>query len=604
MEGDAVNDSVKDMVNTAANAEPENVTSFPYGGGRFEILDNGVFFIAKDNDGIDKAPFRVCSRLNVLAQTRNDKQKGWGRYTEWQDNDGHLHKWSIPLALLSGDGVEVFKELADRGLTIPPVKKARDLLAAYIQSCPIPARALCVDRLGWYRGRFVMPDQIIGQANGQTENRERIVFQSSHAIEPAFSVSGTPEQWRENVAAYAAGNSRLLFAVSAAFAGALLDVADGESGGFHLHGDSSTGKSTAQLMAAGVWGKPKEYKRSWRATGNGLEGAAMIHNDGILILDEIKECNPHEISDTVYMLGNGQGKTRAKASGDAKKAADWNLIFLSSGEKTLSDITAEAGQRPNAGAEVRFAEIPADAGAGYGLFENIHGCKDSREFAETFLPERFNKYYGAAGVEFLRLLVEKRGEMENQIKTAVNNFVAELQIERASWQASRVARRFGLVAVAGELATDFGITGWSPGAAKEAAKTCFRAWLENFGTGDREKAQLLSQVKAFFEAHGTSRFQDMTTPNDKIINRAGFYKTEGGLGIETERKYYVYPEAFKEICKGFNSKTATKILIAAGWLEPGSDGNPTQKPYISTTGERPRLYVFGKKLWEENVPSD
>ena len=76
-------------------------------------------------------------------------------------------------------------------------------------------------------------------------------------------------------------------------------------------------------------------------------------------------------------------------------------------------------------------------------------------------------------MEFLRLLAAKRGELERQVKTAVNNFVAELKLGKASWQASRVAQRFR-------------ITGWRQGEAKEAAVKCFRALMENYGTGDRE----------------------------------------------------------------------------------------------------------------------
>ena len=41
------------------------------------------------------------------------------------------------------------------------------------------------------------------------------------------------------------GNSRMVFALSVAFAGPLIEPAGEDSGGFHLRGVSSTGKSTA-----------------------------------------------------------------------------------------------------------------------------------------------------------------------------------------------------------------------------------------------------------------------------------------------------------------------------------------------------------------------
>ena len=96
------------------------------------------------------------------------------------------------------------------------------------------------------------------------------------------------------MATLAAGNSRLVFALSVAFAGALPALVGEESGGFHFRGASSSGKTTALKVAASVWGHPSEYPRLWRATANGLEGLAALHNDGLLILDELSQIDPHE----------------------------------------------------------------------------------------------------------------------------------------------------------------------------------------------------------------------------------------------------------------------------------------------------------------------
>ncbi len=78
-------------------------------------------------------------------------------------------------------------------------------------------------------------------------------------------------------------------------------------------------------------------------------------------------------------------------------------------------------------------------------------------------------------------------------------------------QASRVLRRFALVATAGELATQAGITGWQQGRAFESVAQCFKAWLGNLGNGENmEETKTLEHIKAFFEANGTSRFEDLT----------------------------------------------------------------------------------------------
>ena len=53
----------------------------------------------------------------------------------------------------------------------------------------------------------------------------------------------------------------------------------------------------------------------------------------------------------------------------------------------------------------------------------------------------------------------------------------QLVPEAALGQVQRVRRRFALVAVAGELASETGITGWPKGEAIDAARAVFNAWL-------------------------------------------------------------------------------------------------------------------------------
>lgn len=45
----------------------------------------------------------------------------------------------------------------------------------------------------------------------------------------------------------------------------------------------------------------------------------------------------------------------------------------------------DAGKRVRPGQEVRLADLPADAGAGYGLFEQLQGHSDGGAFAGALL---------------------------------------------------------------------------------------------------------------------------------------------------------------------------------------------------------------------------
>ena len=104
--------------------------------------------------------------------------------------------------------------------------------------------------------------------------------------------------------------------------------------GFPLKVAVSSGKTTALQVAASVWGGPVHIK-SWRLTDNALESVATLHNDGLLILDEVGQVNARVLSEAAYMLANGQGKAPAPAATAACAAPmSWRLLFLSSGKNS------------------------------------------------------------------------------------------------------------------------------------------------------------------------------------------------------------------------------------------------------------------------------
>ena len=570
---------------------PDLPDVFAFGEGAFIVRSAGVYFQPPDDaKGREQPARRLCDELRVIAQTRDPAGLEWGRLLSWRDPDGQQNRWPAPLELLAGDGAEVRRELARRGLSIAGGRTARELLTAYIQTAPVKTRARCVDRLGWIGGAYVLPDQVIGAADGG----EEVVFQG-RTVEAAHAVAGSVDDWRGTVAALALGNSRLVFTIAAALAGPLLHLVGGEGGGFHLRGRSSSGKSTAIFVGASVWGPPA-FVRPFRATASGLEGVALLHNDGTIFLDEKEECDPRQVGEIVYMLANGRGKARASATGAARPSARWRCLFISTGETSLEAQAATVGRRIAAGQEVRLADIEADAGAGFGAFEHLHGHPSPATFAVA-VRDAAAQHYGAAGVAWLRWLVANRAAATEAGAAVVARFVADAVPAGASGQVVRVARRFGLVAAAGELATRAGVTDWPRGEAMHAAQSCFAAWLAGFGAGDREERAILEQVRAFFEMHGSSRFEDISSDHgQRVPNRAGFYHHPSGP--DSVRTFMVLPGVFRnEVCGGLDFKTAVRVLLARGWLDPEDDRHVAQRRR-TPGGPLTRLYVFTSKVWE------
>jgi uncharacterized protein (DUF927 family) len=574
---------------------------------RFEAGASGIFYRGIDREGNPKEPLWLSAPLDVVAQTRNGESLAWGRLLRWFDNKGVLHSWAMPYELLHTDGTAVRSELGRCGLTMATGRAAHDLLLSYIQAWPVDEFMRCVDRLGWQGEVYITPSATIG------ENTEQVVFQNAHAIEPAFSASGTKEQWRDHVAALARGNTRMIFAICAALSGPLLGPAGAETGGFHFRGPSSTGKTTTMKLGASVWGDPLHYCRSWRTTINGLEALAALHNDGILILDELAQVNPHEAGECAYMLANGVGKTRASRDGTARPAAEWRLVFLSAGEQSLAAMMGQVDRKTTAGQEIRLAEIDIDAGANMGGLESLHDYSSASALIAA-LKDGTSRYYGSVGVAWLHWLVAQLSapadsagtDLASRISDSVQQFVKDHAANDTTGQVERVARRFALVAAAGELATQAGLTGWDAGEAEKAVAKCFASWVDIFGGGTttREVRNLLAQVKTFFELHGNSRFENMDAmEQQRIQQRAGFYR----LRLDPQRSeslddwcrdYYVLPQVFRaEVCKGHDFRDAIKILRTHGWLIPGSDGRHQQKPRLPEIGTT-WVYVIGGKMWE------
>ncbi len=593
-------------------------------GSHFHMNDNGLYYFGKNDAGNDVPPIWICSKFEVTAVTRDAKNEAWGRLLEFDDLDGVHHAWAMPMDLLRGDGTEYRGILLSMGLQISTMTKARNLLTQYIQTANIEARARCVERTGWHERSFVMPNKTIGN-----KQQEKIIFQSAINKESTFKQKGSLIEWQTHISKPCANNSRLVFAISTAFASPLLETTGMESGGVHYRGDSSTGKTTALRVASSVWGGP-DYLQRWRATDNGLESLAAQHSDCLLVLDELSQVDPKAAGEVAYMLANGTGKVRSLRTGAMREASTWRLLFLSSGEAGLTEHMALVGRKPKAGQEVRMLDIPADAGKGYGLFETLYEHKSGAAFSKR-LSEATTQYYGAASVAFLEKLVENLDKANVYIKKLQKRFIEKHLTSEAGGQANRAALRFALIAAAGEIATTWGITGWDKGEAMKATELCFNAWLtQRGGTGNAEEKGMMAQVQRFFELHGESRFSDWERPASdtsqhapKTLNKAGYrkhfdikdidskpvytgeYYSEGDEKKARDTEYFVYVETFRsEICSGYDYRVVQKLLNERGALLRPKSGNAyTRNERLPAEGKqdvyRINSKVFG--LLSENV---
>lgn len=496
--------------------------------------------------GEDYEPVRIAPPLRILGRTKSVGSDNWGTLLQWFDPAGKEHRYALPDDVLQRQGNDWAAALAYQGYSIRRGKS--NAFAVFVQELQTTKFVTCTARVGWHGSAYVMPDTVYGANEGT------LVLQSA-GHEGLYTVAGDEKAWAE-LARLCVGNTRLIFALCAAFAGPLLRLADVEGGGFSFEGGSSCGKTTCLQVAASVWGGPA-HMRPWRATDNGLESVCVLHNDNLLILDEVGQVSANVLSECGYLIANGMGKTRSGKDSALRKSHTWRLLFLSSGEIGFAEKLSEKGLKARAGQEVRFVGIPTDAG----MLSELHALPDAGALSNR-LKELAVQHYGHAGRAFLQWLADNRDDVVKSVGEILTVGVARLCPPDATEQVRRVARRFCLVAYAGKVACDAGVLPedmdvWA------ATVSCFNDWLAvRGGTGAGEDAAILSAVRLFIEQHGASRFQDIDNPAATCINRVGFRRATGS-GIE----YAILPESFKsEVVKGFSERRAARVLTNAGWL--------------------------------------
>lgn len=567
-----------------------------------------------DNDGLyytnpykeDALPIKICDPFTTLGATEDEHGSNCGLYIAWTNqNSGTEHSYSIPRSLIHSNGNEIAATLEGKGLAC--LIAGRKLLLNFISQVKINILLQSTNKTGWHhlnsQALFMMPNGKIIASSSQTKNS--LILQTGNIHQgQLFTQSGSLSDWQEQIGQYLIGNSRLIFFACASLAGSLLEITHIAGGGLHLIGKSQSGKSTALFVAASIWGKGARdgQVRSWRHTGNGLEGIANETSDLCLILDEFGEASAKEIGDIIYMLANGIGKGRANQLGNARSVKTWRSLFLSSGEITLDQKMGEDQRSSKTGQKVRFMEIPADAGANMGLFENIHEFKEAGLFA-SYLQTQSAKFYGIVGLSFIEALCKARQHNEESFKQHLTNSIEQRTQELLSNHTTSkdgairtIAQRCALIEQAGLLAVQYQIFPFDKAIITQSIEQCFKDWItHNPNMQEHEEKQMILHIKHYLETHGANRFIYITfADTDRTPHRVGYKKKNANDVFD----YLILAQNWeKEVCKGFNAKDVARALKKQELLECKETMRPSYKLTIPTMGLT-RIYHIKASIME------
>ena len=522
---------------------------------RFDTDNRGIWWINvrtdKDGDIIEAEPLLLSDPIDIIG-TGQDNDGAYYRIIKFKDKITRQQKTAaLPQAEIA-DG-KCWGRLGFYGLSIESNPTKRRKLADYLQKEGNQTAFTITDRAGWHEDSYIMPS---GETITATDKGPAIIYNGDTSQAKAYQPNGELTDWQQNIARYAAGNSRLCLALGASFAAPLLSLLNEESGGFHLMGDSSDGKTTAAKVALSVWGKPSGSLLSWSGTKIGFSNTAAARNDGLLVLDEIGQASPHVIGDTVYSVMNGINKVQGAKQGGNRALTRWKVMMFSTGEKTPDSILKHHKGDWNAGQAARLPSIRA--AAQYGIYDTLHGFEDGALLSEH-IAQSAEQYHGVAGRLFIRQLLDELEQTKQQATERIAAFMAT--IPELLGQARRVAKRFALAAAALELAAP--VTGLPVGVGMAGVKQCFDEWLEANGAGKHEDRRIIEQAEDFIAQYALgTRFMEWS---DKSTNKnhAGYRKQEG-----EKLELWVIRRVFAdEIAQSFDESKACRVLADNGLLK-------------------------------------
>lgn len=195
-----------------------------------------------------------------------------------------------------------------------------------------------VARVGWTdSGKFVPYDSSV-EFDGAPGFRA--VFES-------FRPHGGREAWFR--AASKARNESMIarIVLAASLASALVKPLHALPFFVHVWGRAGNGKTMLLKLAASVWASPNSsegYIRNFNSTFVGLETAAGFFNSAPLCVDELQVVkNRRDFDDIIYMLSEGQGRSRGSKDGSFQQIKSWQNTIITTGEMPISADNSGAG---------------------------------------------------------------------------------------------------------------------------------------------------------------------------------------------------------------------------------------------------------------------
>ena len=200
----------------------------------------------------------VCKEFQILGRTKNEVGESWGILIEFEDHGGASKEITIPYDMAASNGADAIKLLCNQGLHIDITPSGKASFIKLLSRLSPDQIVTTASKPGFYDGAYLSP---IGEVIGKVD--ETLRLDPSGGADDRV-VRGTLEGWKQEVASKCFDYRTPHWALSlfAGSAGMFLTILDEPTCGVNWSGTSSLGKSTGQMIAAGIWAQSFARKRA------------------------------------------------------------------------------------------------------------------------------------------------------------------------------------------------------------------------------------------------------------------------------------------------------------------------------------------------------
>lgn len=415
---------------------------FPYVRGK----NGGIW---RKNEGEEGADTLVYPYDIYAVKRMRDPNEGMGVLIRMHTPHDGITEFMIPNNQII-EASEVRKQLSFHGVMCP--KKQFD----NIVDCIIRAAMELQDnkkaetmrtQFGWADGdsKFIIGDREIS-VEGTFHSPPSSV---TRAVTDHMAPQGTLEKWKEVFNLYGRpGLEASAFAAATAFGAPLLRFSGQRGGIINLvNTNSGTGKTTILHMANSVWGNPEKLCAKKDDTFNSKVFKLGVFCNLPVCFDEMSNTDPKQLSELAYLITQGTGKDRMKASTNELRLnhTTWQTIALCSSNHSFYEKLEILKDSPQ-GEMMRIVEYSLD-----------YNSAIDTETGKQMFDHQLMENYGHAGEIYARYLIKNAEEVKNLFLTIQNKIDTLLKLTQRErfWSAIAAANITGI-----RIAVHLGLCDW------------------------------------------------------------------------------------------------------------------------------------------------